>query len=87
MEKKIIETSLLARLEKRLAVYTNDDGNFEYPEGGTGSALKDLLAYATKNSKEKPIDYEIFYDFLVNNMNVPSHFLFRAAPIWKNWKE
>ena len=87
MEKQIIKPTLLDNLEKRLAKYTNDDGNFEYPEGGTGSSLKELLAYATKQSKEKPIDYEIFCDFLVNHMHVPSHFLFRAAAIWKTYKE
>ena len=79
------------RLTRRLAKYTDGDGNFIYegegqPDDRRGSNLDALLSYALKEKgirMDKPLDYELFYAFLVEKMKFPSDLLFRAPHIWK----
>jgi hypothetical protein len=80
MEKKqLTNIPFYDRILQRLQSMTDDDGHFVYSGDNsdvydrTGSGLTDLLDYAFERKKEKPIDYDLFREFLVNDLKVPKH--------------
>lgn len=69
-------------LLRRLDQLTNEDGDFVYPSegtdvGGTGSNLRQLLAYTFGKGKEKPIDYDIFCDYLEKIWKIPRSVMYK----------
>jgi hypothetical protein len=81
MEKKSVDKETFCdRLLRRLSHMTDEDGNFVYPGDSdiydrTGSGLPDLVNYAFEKTNEKPIDYDLFRDFLINEMKIHRKFV------------
>lgn len=64
--------SFAERMKRRLQPFTNDDGNFVYPgnedqDERTGSNLGQLLDYAFRVTNERPIDYKVFREFVLEH--------------------
>lgn len=71
-------------LLRKLTDSTNEDGNFIYPGAEdvaerTGSNLNHLIAYALQDMEHKPIDYDVFREFLINTMKIPIELLYKAS--------
>lgn len=85
------QESLEEMLLRKLKMQTDDDGAFLYPaetegddeEERKGSALIQLVKYAVGKSNEKPIDYNLFLQFLVNVLKIPQSSLHVAPIVWQ----
>ena len=82
--KKLIKReSFQEMLLRKHSHSTTEDGNFIYPGSEdvaerTGSNLNHLVAYAIHDMKEKPIDYDVFREFLIKTMKIPDQLLYKA---------
>ena len=79
LKRESFQEMLLRKLNK----LTTEDGSFIYPgpedaSERTGSDLNSLVAYTVHEANEKPLDYDIFRNFLINNMKIPDHLLYIA---------
>ena len=78
-------------LLRRLTPITNEDGDIIYPgdvdiKQRTGSNLNQLLKYVFDNSGDKPIDTDLFREYLLNVMKVPIYLLNYKPVQWKRIK-
>ena len=84
VKKSIKNESFQEMLIRKLSHSTTEDGNFIYDgsedvDDRTGSSLHHLVAYAVHDMKEKPIDYDIFREFLIKTKNIPAPLLYKAS--------
>ena len=78
-------------LLRRLTPMTNEDGDIIYPgdvdiKQRTGSNLNQLLKYIFDNFGDKPIDTDLFREYLLNVMKVPIYLLNYKPVQWKRIK-
>ena len=78
MKRETFQEMLLRKLNH----LTTEDGEFIYPGPEdvsirTGSNLNHLVAYAVQKMEEKPIDYDVFRNFLIKSMKIPDHLLYK----------
>ena len=78
-------------LLRRLTPITNEDGDIIYPgdvdiKQRTGSNLNQLLKYVFDDSGDKPIDTDLFREYLLNVMKVPLYLLNYKPVQWKRIK-
>ena len=84
-KKKMIKLeSLQQMLLHKLSNSTDEDGSFIYPgntdvDDRTGSSLHHLVAYAVHDMQEKPLDYDIFREFLITKLKIPASLLYKAS--------
>ena len=84
VKKSIKSETFREMLIRKLSHSTTEDGNFIYPgsedaDDRTGSNLHHLVAYAVHDMQEKPLDYDIFREFLITKLKIPASLLYKAS--------